>query len=124
MSSYNCARCGAANSPSAYLLQKSQLKPTPDHCIRCGASHSLHAGSVEVISPVMRPLPDDPLPWRASPWMLPRYRPALVGLYECRFRELEPRILVLQWTGKCFAIDGREVNCRTLMGWRGEWANG
>lgn len=106
MSSYKCARCNTTQPDSAFQ---------PVRCRRCGAVHA-HG---EVISPVMGPFSER----RASPWIGSPARPVVVGIYECRFRQLD-QVLRLRWTGARFCIDednARTVQCHTLISWRGAW---
>lgn len=60
---------------------------------------------------------------KPSPWMLPQTRPLEPGVYECRFRGVEP-VLPLWWDGRGFNVsetDSRAVQMGTFLTWRGEW---
>jgi hypothetical protein len=75
-------------------------------------------GDVSVISPEMLPID---VAARTRPWMPSHTRPIIDGWYECRFPELEPRVLRLQWLGRGFYLRGNLVDSRTLLSWRGSW---
>jgi hypothetical protein len=116
---YACERCGHANTAYGW---RDYSTPKPDSCWRCGAVHSILGSEATVISPVNAPLDAAPTNARRSPWMLPWTRPVLLGLYECRFSDLEPHMIVLRWDGHRWrAADDRPVSDRTFLSWRGWW---
>ena len=118
-----CARC-KSNLPITYYAMSRKGKSTPLRCTQCGAVHSHLDGELTVISPRMMPISSDSA--RVSPWMLPRSRPLEVGVYHVRFRDVtNVEYLTLWWNGRNFQVsdmDNRPVSTRTLLTWRGEWA--
>jgi len=114
---YDCKRCGTRVVFGQYI-KTVWAKPQPDRCPRCGAVHAVLLGDVDVISPVVLPLG---APGRTMPWQLPHTRPIVAGMYECRFSDCEPTILVLHWDGRNFIHDGKRVRTATFLSWRGGW---
>ena len=112
---FKCAYCGTLQSLSLYIQRTMATRAVPEHCCKCGASHSFPSG--DVINPPMVGVTPG---CRVSPWMLPKYRPVHEGVYECRFGDL---VLMLRWDGRVFVdANGASVALRTLSTWRGAWA--
>jgi len=105
----NCTYCGTTLHP---LFSAATVR-----CDRCGAVH--HADG-SVISPRMLPITTG---LKMSPWMFAHTRPIEPGIYECKFRDVEP-VLTLYWNGQQFmqVVIDKPVRCATLISWRGQWA--
>jgi hypothetical protein len=114
-----CAYCGGALK--VYEFQLKATTPQRAPCEKCGSNHVIHEGRVEAINP--RPLPADHDDARvAMPWRARDTRPIDKGFYECRFTEIEPRMIYLWWNGEHFSHADQRVAMRTFIAWRGAWA--
>lgn len=111
MSNDKCARCGASIN---FPLQQQQVR-----CRRCGTTIRCETGNA-VSKPVL-PLDHGN---QLGTWMLTHERPTMCGLYDVRYKELEPRVLQLYWDGRAFSIllGGQRVSDATLLTWRGSYA--
>lgn len=115
---YNCVRCGTHHRFTAYIVAR-WTTPQNHRCHRCGASHAILRGEVEVITPPVAPLDT---PGQLSMWFLSESRPLQPGWYDGRFRNIEPTFVRLYWTGTHFQpspTDLRVVEMSDFMGWRG-----
>lgn len=114
----DCKHCAGPLLVFEFQRKAAMQAPQMVRCQKCGSSHSLLRTEIEVINP--RPLPlgmgAKQMPWRGAPT-----RPIDAGVYECRFRDIEPRILSLEWNGAAFFYQGQRVRMSTFMAWRGEW---
>lgn len=118
---FECERCDQPVIVSTYARQRMET-PQAERCRKCGAVHSILRGSASIISPVMAPID---AAGRVSPWMLPWTRPVARGWYECRFTDVEPRVLRLWWNGLYFVSmdtwSGKRIRMQTFLSWRGKW---
>lgn len=111
---FKCGHCST-------ILRASELHKRnnwPIRCVRCGA---VHTPGGDAISPRMCPVPDEGVQGRSySPWQCRRMRPVAHGHYECKF----PKVThLLHWDGRHFTHQGKRVDCRSLISWRGVWAS-
>ena len=112
----DCQQCGHALPHSSYadLRWKRDQVNIPVRCVRCGMPHVRG----ERLQPLMLPVDRA---GRTSPWQGHHTRPPKQGMYECRFRSIEPQVSTLYWNGSRFVYQGQVVSMRDFMGWRGRW---
>ena len=112
---FQCSECCA--------IVRLPLSPTIRSvtCPRCGDVSMITDGRVRRVYPALHMRPIGTPDGVVSKWMDGRVRPVAAGMYECRFRHLEPAVLPLYWDGACFreGIGGRRVQCVGLLAWRG-----
>lgn len=113
-----CTDCRNPLVAGLYVRRKWTCGPFPIRCTRCGAVHATRNGEAERIGPGVIPVHPQ---MRLAPWRPHHTRPTMVGIYHCRFAELEPRYLNLFWDGRNFSHSGMPVGMRTFMGWRGSY---
>ena len=115
-SRYECAECGA--------LTFLPLTARTVTCHRCGDVCFVTAGAVQRMYPAlhMRPI-DHPhglgADYPPSKWMPTHTRPVAAGMYECRFRHIEPEVVRLYWNGWRMQHDGVPVDMSNFLTWRG-----
>lgn len=115
---FQCADCGV------WVIIPSRSISTVS-CRRCGTTYfSNHGATPSKFYPSLSMYPvDTPItPCSCvSPWMLPHTRPIRAGIYECRFRTIEPNIIPLRWNGVGFVVPdtGERVAMSHFLTWRG-----
>ena len=115
---FECQRCGHTGRYSAWVTSRWHLENRMQRCDRCGTAHSCAAGRLtEAIPPALLPIHAGT---RLSPWHDARYRPCIIGAFECDFRDIGRR--VLYWNGTYWEWGGYRVGVRELYKWRGCWA--
>lgn len=114
---FQCADCGV------WVIIPSRSIRTVS-CRRCGTTYLCNDGGVSKFYPSLSMFPvDTPItPCSCvSMWMLPWTRPIRHGLYDCRFRTIEPNIIRLRWNGAGFVVPdtGERVAMSHFLTWRG-----
>ncbi len=113
---YECEACGEHVSLNAYVVSRWDMD-TGDRCTWCGTTYHVKQGQATRISPLMLPVD---VGVRLSPWYDAKYHPAVRGLYECRYREIEPAVVRLRWNGIVWEFEGAQV-VGSMLAWRGSW---
>lgn len=112
---YVCAECGASNHLP--LVVKTVT------CHRCGDVCLVTDGKLTRFYPSLHMMPIDYVPadscYAVSKWMPTHTRPVASGVYECRFRHIEPTVLRLWWNGVAFLHAGKRVDMTQFLTWRG-----
>lgn len=111
MSNYVCTECGAT-------VRIPRVVSTVT-CQRCGDVSFCDGGVARRMYPALTMCPLGTFGGVESKWMPTHTRPVRSGLYECRFRDIEPRVIVLHWNGRHFTHCGEPVRMRHFLTWRG-----
>lgn len=114
-----CQRCNHAGRYSTWVTSRWHLEPRIQRCERCGSAHACERGATP--SPIGPALQSIAAGGRLSPWIDARYRPYVVGAFECEWRDgLRVR---LWWNGSAWTWTGQRVAVGDMMKWRGTWGN-
>lgn len=114
---YECGACGEHVPLNAWVVSRWHVD-TGDRCPQCGSTHHIKEGVATRISPLM--LPMDSAGLRVSPWYDGKYSPVVRGIYECRFRTIEPVVVLLHWNSYFWNFNGVRLS-EHPMAWRGRW---
>lgn len=117
MVTFTCARCDAVHPVPSWIQRDSLSKPWPHRCPDCGAVHSFHNKTCEVISPVLLPIV---APGRVSPWIAGNHHPVTPGVYDTNWRDCD-QVLQLVWSGAKWTHNNMPVR-GVLISFRGKWA--
>lgn len=111
-SDFKCSECAAwVNIPRA-------LKTVT--CRRCGEVYFCNDGEPRKMYPALSMYPAD-TDGVVSKWMPTHTRPVREGLYEARFRNIEPAVVLVVWNGVRFVVPftGERIQMREFLTWRG-----
>lgn len=117
MITFECRHCMTVTTEHVRLDKREARR-----CSNCGEMYWVGEGNPATpMYPALRMRPIDTVSdfGVVSPWMLPRFRPVLPGWYDCRFTHLEPERVRLWWNGYRFTVNGRCVDMRGFLSFRG-----
>jgi hypothetical protein len=117
---YVCSACSTLHR-FPHLAARDPNRVHIERCSRCGAATSFLANWGQVISWPILPLCQANDRREYSMWVPAPAQPLIAGLYEARFKSLEPNTIFLNWDGRCFrAACGDRVALNDYMGFRGK----
>jgi hypothetical protein len=119
MSTFKCAECGVwVTLPYAKSIKTVR-------CHRCGTAYYCdEPGPPRKFYPALSMFPNNEVVGGpSSEWMPTHTRPVRPGLYDCRFRHIDPATIELWWDGRHFLTpDGKRVDMSQFLSWSGVYA--